>query len=305
MPDSILLKPGRLDPEEYAVIQTHAVLGARVLADSRSDIFEVAEQVVRSHHERWDGTGYPDGLAEAAIPIVARVVHLADVFDVLLHERPYKEAWTVDQAVAEIRAGSGTQFDPDVVAAFEALGPAPGPPDLCPSERARIQDHAACGDDHSRWHGRHASWARWSRSPSWAAAVRLSSPSPRRPRPPLPARRTPTSSRRPTAASGPRPRRPVTAPSRSSRPAGARTSAPRDEPEDRVGVGAAASCTAPELDPVGGSLPAVLASTLCLLNAERVDRGLARLSENGRLATAARRYAGDLVAGALLLPHRP
>jgi uncharacterized protein YkwD len=70
-----------------------------------------------------------------------------------------------------------------------------------------------------------------------------------------------------------------------------------DEPEDRAGVGAAASCTAPELDPVGGSLPAVLASTLCLLNAERVDRGLARLSENGRLATAARRYAGDLVAG--------
>jgi putative two-component system response regulator len=124
VPDSILLKPGRLDPEEYAVIQTHAVLGARVLADSRSDIFEVAEQIVRSHHERWDGTGYPDGLAEAAIPIVARVVHVADVFDVLLHERPYKEAWTVDQAVAEIRSGSGTQFDPDVVAAFAALGPA-------------------------------------------------------------------------------------------------------------------------------------------------------------------------------------
>jgi hypothetical protein len=124
IPDSILLKPGRLEPEEYAVIQTHAVLGARVLADSRSDILEVAEQVVRSHHERWDGTGYPDGLSGEAIPVVARVVHVADVFDVLLHERPYKEAWTVEQAVAEIRAGAGTQFDPDVIAAFEALGPA-------------------------------------------------------------------------------------------------------------------------------------------------------------------------------------
>jgi putative two-component system response regulator len=123
IPDSLLLKPGPLDPEEFAVIQTHAVLGARVLSDSRSDIFEMAEQVVRSHHERWDGGGYPDGLRGDAIPVVARIVHVADVFDVLLHERPYKEAWTVGQAAAEIRAGAGTQFDPDVVEAFVALGP--------------------------------------------------------------------------------------------------------------------------------------------------------------------------------------
>ena len=123
IPDSILLKPGPLAPEEFAVIQTHAVLGARVLSDSRSDIFEVAEQVVRSHHERWDGGGYPDGLRGDAIPVVARVVHVADVFDVLLHERPYKEAWTAGQAAAEIRAGAGTHFDPEVVEAFVALGP--------------------------------------------------------------------------------------------------------------------------------------------------------------------------------------
>jgi response regulator RpfG family c-di-GMP phosphodiesterase len=131
IPDSILLKPGPLGPEELAVVQTHAELGARVLAGSGAEAFQVAEQVARAHHERWDGTGYPDGLAGEAIPLAARIVHVADVFDVLLHERPYKEAWTVGQAVAEIRAGAGSQFDPDVVEAFSALGPAAweaGPP---------------------------------------------------------------------------------------------------------------------------------------------------------------------------------
>jgi hypothetical protein len=124
IPDEILLKPGPLTPEEFAVVQTHPVLGARVLAGSGVDVFELAEQVVRSHHERWDGGGYPDGLAGDAIPVSARILHVADVFDVLLHERPYKEAWTPGQAVAEIQAGAGTQFDPEVVRAFEALGPA-------------------------------------------------------------------------------------------------------------------------------------------------------------------------------------
>ena len=124
IPDSILLKPGRLDPEELAVVQTHAVLGARVLAGGGAEVFEVAERIVRTHHERWDGGGYPDGLAGEAIPLAARIVHVADVFDVLLHERPYKEAWTVGQAAAEIRAGAGTQFDPAVVEAFD--GPRPG-----------------------------------------------------------------------------------------------------------------------------------------------------------------------------------
>ena len=122
VPDSILLKPGRLEPEEFEVVKTHSVLGARVLADSGSEVLGVAEQIARSHHERWDGDGYPDGLAGEAIPLVARIVGVADVFDVLLHERPYKEAWTVEDAAREIRAGAGTQFDPGVVAAFDALG---------------------------------------------------------------------------------------------------------------------------------------------------------------------------------------
>jgi HD domain len=122
IPDSILLKPGRLEPEEFEVVKTHAVLGARVLADGGSEVLGVAEQIARSHHERWDGDGYPDGLAGAEIPLVARLVSVADVFDVLVHERPYKEAWTVEDAAGEIRSGAGTQFDPDVVAAFDALG---------------------------------------------------------------------------------------------------------------------------------------------------------------------------------------
>jgi HD-GYP domain-containing protein (c-di-GMP phosphodiesterase class II) len=124
IPDHVLLKPGRLTPEEFEVVKTHAVLGARVLAGGASDLLQVAERIARSHHERWDGSGYPDRLAGEEIAVEARLVHVADVFDVLVHERPYKESWTVEAAAEEIRRGAGTQFDPDVVAAFEALGAA-------------------------------------------------------------------------------------------------------------------------------------------------------------------------------------
>jgi HD-GYP domain-containing protein (c-di-GMP phosphodiesterase class II) len=122
IPDTVLLKPGRLTREEFEVVKTHAVLGARVLAGGESDLLRAAERVARSHHERWDGTGYPDGLGGNDIPIEGRLVHVADVFDVLVHERPYKESWTVDAAAEEIRRGAGTQFDPEVVRAFDALG---------------------------------------------------------------------------------------------------------------------------------------------------------------------------------------
>jgi HD-GYP domain-containing protein (c-di-GMP phosphodiesterase class II) len=126
VPDSVLLKPSRLTEEEFEVVKTHAVLGARVLAGGASDLLICAEQVARSHHERWDGTGYPDSLAGEAIPLEGRLVHVADVFDVLVHERPYKESWTVEAAAEEIRQGAGTQFDPEVVRAFDALDPRPG-----------------------------------------------------------------------------------------------------------------------------------------------------------------------------------
>ncbi len=124
IPDAILLKPGKLSDEEFEVVKTHALLGARVLTGGDSELHEVAEEIVRHHHERWDGSGYPDGLAGVDIPAVARVTHVADVFDVLVHERPYKDSWRVEDAAAEIRKGAGSQFDPEVVQAFNDLGPA-------------------------------------------------------------------------------------------------------------------------------------------------------------------------------------
>src|SRR5215213_2175007 len=122
IPDSILLKPGRLSAQEFEVVKTHAEAGARVLADAESEVLEVAESIARSHHERWDGSGYPGSLAGADIPLVGRLVHVADVFDILVHERPYKEALSVEAAAAEITGGAGTQFDPEVVEAFTDLG---------------------------------------------------------------------------------------------------------------------------------------------------------------------------------------
>jgi len=122
IPDSILLKPGRLSAAEFEVVKTHAEAGARVLAEADSELLEVAENIARSHHERWDGTGYPDGLSGADIPLVGRLVHVADVFDILVHERPYKDAFSVEDAAAEIQGGAGTQFDPEIVEAFLDLG---------------------------------------------------------------------------------------------------------------------------------------------------------------------------------------
>jgi putative two-component system response regulator len=124
VPDDILLKPGRLTDEEFEVVKTHAVLGARVLAGAEAEVLQTAERIALRHHERWDGTGYPDALGGDEIPIEAQLVHVADVFDVLVHERPYKESWTVEAAAEEIRRGAGTQFAPAAVEAFEALGPA-------------------------------------------------------------------------------------------------------------------------------------------------------------------------------------
>jgi putative two-component system response regulator len=121
VPDAILLKQAQLSPEEYAVMQTHTTIGAQILSGSEFAILQTAERIAASHHERWNGGGYPYGLDGEAIPLAGRLVGLADVFDALVHERPYKEAWTVGQAVEEIVSLSGTHFDPDVVAAFETL----------------------------------------------------------------------------------------------------------------------------------------------------------------------------------------
>ena len=121
--DAVLLKPGKLTPDEFAHVQRHAELGARILSESSSHILRAAEQIARSHHEWWDGSGYPDGLRGEDIPLFGRIVAVADVFDALTHERPYKTPWPVDEAVAEVRRLSGAQFDPTVVAAFDRLDP--------------------------------------------------------------------------------------------------------------------------------------------------------------------------------------
>jgi PAS domain S-box-containing protein/putative nucleotidyltransferase with HDIG domain len=121
IPDSILLKRGRLNAQEHARMEDHAALGARLLFGSRSPALQLAGIVAESHHERWDGTGYPSGLAGEDIPLVGRIVAVADVFDALTHSRPYKSAWSSEQANAFIRHAAGTQFDPHVVATFLAL----------------------------------------------------------------------------------------------------------------------------------------------------------------------------------------
>ena len=117
IPDAILLKPGKLTCEEFEIMKTHTVIGEQILAGSSSPSLQLAAQIARSHHERWDGSGY-DGLKETEIPLSGRIVAVADVFDALMHDRPYKKAWSLEQATAEIRRQNGRQFDPDVVQAF-------------------------------------------------------------------------------------------------------------------------------------------------------------------------------------------
>jgi putative two-component system response regulator len=121
IPDSILLKPGRLDDQEFEVIKSHTTIGDGILSGSQSPLLRLAQLIARTHHERWEGGGYPRGLTGETIPIAGRIVAVADVFDALTHARPYKEAWPVEEAVDEILSQAGRQFSPDVVAAFSRL----------------------------------------------------------------------------------------------------------------------------------------------------------------------------------------
>jgi putative two-component system response regulator len=121
VPDSVLLKPGALDEHELELMKTHVRAGADMLANSRSPLLQVAEKVALTHHEWWDGTGYLSGLHGDEIPLPGRIVAIADVFDALTHDRPYKRAVPLEVALEEIRSLSGSQFDPRVVEAFETL----------------------------------------------------------------------------------------------------------------------------------------------------------------------------------------
>jgi len=118
IPDMILTKPARLTPEEFAIIKTHTTIGARILADSRSDIIRLAGEVALTHHEKWDGSGYPRGLKGNDIPIMGRIVALADAFDAITSARPYKAAFSVEHACAIIEKDKGAHFDPQVADVF-------------------------------------------------------------------------------------------------------------------------------------------------------------------------------------------
>ncbi|MEP6485461.1 MAG: HD domain-containing phosphohydrolase [Rudaea sp.] len=118
IPDAILLKNGRLSEEEFAVMRKHPLMGHEILRDSQSKFVQLGAQIALHHHERWDGTGYPHGLRGEDISIYARIVAVADVFDALISERPYKQAWPVEEAVAYVRDQSGKHFDPTCVEAL-------------------------------------------------------------------------------------------------------------------------------------------------------------------------------------------
>lgn len=118
IPEAILQKPGKLDPDEWEVMKTHTLIGSKILESSQSDILKVGQVIALNHHERYDGTGYPQGLREEAIPIEARIVTVADVFDAITSKRCYHPPQSVETAMEYILSTSGNHFDPKVVEAF-------------------------------------------------------------------------------------------------------------------------------------------------------------------------------------------
>lgn len=123
IPDAILCKPGRLTEEEFETIKSHPEIGARILESPDSELLTVAREIALYHHEKWDGTGYPNGLSGEDIPLFARIASLADVFDALVSVRPYKKAWTIPEAVALFEEQKDKHFDPNVVDAFKRVLP--------------------------------------------------------------------------------------------------------------------------------------------------------------------------------------
>lgn len=121
VPDSILLKPGKLNSEEWKIMKTHTVIGAELLAGHDSDLMKMAHVIALTHHEKWDGSGYPFGLKGKNIPIEGRICAICDVFDALTSERPYKKAWSIQDSLEEIYKSSGSHFDPYLVEQFRKV----------------------------------------------------------------------------------------------------------------------------------------------------------------------------------------
>ncbi len=123
IPDSILLKPGALNDTEWAIMKTHTSMGAEIIGNHPSELMQMARTIALTHHEKWDGSGYPNGLKGEEIPLEGRIAAIADVFDALTSVRPYKRAWTSAEAIAHIREESGKSFDPSLVPHFLELIP--------------------------------------------------------------------------------------------------------------------------------------------------------------------------------------
>ncbi|HPS31262.1 MAG TPA: two-component system response regulator [bacterium] len=121
IPDHILLKPAKLDPSEWEIMKQHTAIGAKILNGSDAQFIKLGEIIARCHHEKWDGSGYPDGLKGTEIPIAGRIVAIADVFDALNSKRPYKEPFSLEKSLSIIKEGRGNHFDPEVVDAFFAI----------------------------------------------------------------------------------------------------------------------------------------------------------------------------------------
>lgn len=122
VPDSVLLKTDKLSREEFEVLKRHTTIGAQMLSGSNLPLLQMAKEIALSHHERWDGKGYPLGLAGNDIPLSGRIVAVADFLDALTHDRPYRKAFSMDMTLELVKGDLGRQFDPDVVEAFLSVG---------------------------------------------------------------------------------------------------------------------------------------------------------------------------------------
>ncbi|SFD49420.1 response regulator [Pseudoalteromonas denitrificans] len=123
IPDHILLKPGKLNNDEWDIMRKHPQIGADIIGEHDSEILQTSRIIALTHHEKWDGSGYPSNLKGEEIPIAGRIIAIADVFDALTTQRPYKKAWTVEDAIKEIDNGSGTHFDPNLIPIFHEVLP--------------------------------------------------------------------------------------------------------------------------------------------------------------------------------------
>jgi putative two-component system response regulator len=141
IPDQIMLKPDKLNEEEWQVMRRHPAMGANIIGDHHDDLLQTARKIALTHHEKWDGSGYPMGLQGDAIPLAGRIIAIADVFDALTSVRPYKQAWSVEQAMAHIEAGAGSHFDPALMAALHAALP-----DILKIKAQYAEEHGALPD---------------------------------------------------------------------------------------------------------------------------------------------------------------